>query len=214
MKKLKKRKATVEDKIPNEAMPYVFDAVGRKITELYQDCWERGVFPRVWKKANLIWIPKKDGTPRPISLLPTLGKILDRIVNRRLQSFLENARQLDQRQYAYRQSTGTIDALKNVVRELLKGKENSKHQLVVALDLSNAFNSAWRPYIAERLKRGGASGGLGRICESFVENRTIQSGQVVVPMDKGCSQVSSLGPSLWNVVMHEWFQAMGNANRR
>lgn len=82
-----------------------------------------------------------------------------------------------------------------------------------SLDLSNAFNSAWRPYIAEKLKESGASVRLGGMCKSFLEEREIQSGDVCVRMDKGCPQGFSLGPSLWNVVMQGWFQTMEGANR-
>lgn len=76
---------------------------------------------------------------------------------------------------------------------------------MVALDLSNDFNSAWRPYIAQHLKRSGASCMLGRMCEDFLKDQTVQSGEEEVEMEKDCPQESSLGTSPWNVVMQGWF---------
>lgn len=64
------------------------------------------------KKATLVWIPKKDGSPRPISLVPTLGKVLDKVLNRRLQYHLEKEGMIDVNQYAYKQGMGRIDALR------------------------------------------------------------------------------------------------------
>lgn len=61
------------------------------------------MFPKIWKKAAIVWILKKDGAPQPISMLPTLGKVLNRVINKRLQSYLEYNGSIDSRQYAYRQ---------------------------------------------------------------------------------------------------------------
>lgn len=53
--------------------------------EVFNACWNKGVFPRVWKKAKVKVIRKAGdwdwSSPksyRPISLLPTAGKILER----------------------------------------------------------------------------------------------------------------------------------------
>lgn len=45
-----------------------------------------------------------------------------------------------------------IEAVKKYVENISELKDIRQHQLTVALDLFNAFNSAWRLYISERLK--------------------------------------------------------------
>lgn len=57
-------------------------ALEDQLLTLYQECWQIGVFPKVWKKATLVWIPKKDG-----------------ILDNDMQRFLENAEQIDIKQY-------------------------------------------------------------------------------------------------------------------
>lgn len=53
-------------------MKSIYEAIGEEIVELYNQCYEQSVFPKVWKGAKIIWTPKKNGAPRPISLLRTL----------------------------------------------------------------------------------------------------------------------------------------------
>lgn len=75
VRKLRKRKATpASDRVPNEAVKHIIEVAGEILLDIYRECWEKGQFPKIWKNAEIRWIPKKDGTPRPISLLPTLGK--------------------------------------------------------------------------------------------------------------------------------------------
>lgn len=60
---------------------------------------------------------------------------------------------IDVNQYAYRQGMGTIDALRIYRKILQENTTRGRHQLTVALDLSNSFNSAWLPYISKQLAR-------------------------------------------------------------
>lgn len=103
---------------------------------------ELGHFPKIWKKGQVCWLPKKDKTVRPITLLPALGKVLDRIINKRLQHLLENNNMIDDHQYGYRQGVSAIDALQSLTDKFKANKANGLHQLVASLDLSNAFNAA------------------------------------------------------------------------
>lgn len=101
-----------------------------------------GHFPSTWKTANIIWIPKKDGTLRPISLLPTMGKLLDKIINKRLQFYLEKTRNIDNKQYGFREGNGTVEALHNLTGIIAANKAQGLHQTIICLDLKNAFNTA------------------------------------------------------------------------
>lgn len=75
-----------------------------------------GVFPKVWKTAEIDWIPKKDEAPT--SMLPMMGKL----IKKRLQRHLEYTGNIDCRQYAYREGQGTADALRIYVQQLKEVK--------------------------------------------------------------------------------------------
>lgn len=65
---------------------------------------------------------------------------------------MERADKLSSRQFTYKQGRGKIDAVKNFVRTLNENKVNEKHQVMIALDLSDAFNDSWKPYIRKQLE--------------------------------------------------------------
>ena len=70
-----------------------------------------------WKQAKVIMLPKpgKDLTKptsyRPISLLPAVGKVFERINASRLSTFLEKANYFDENQAGFRKNRSTLDQL-------------------------------------------------------------------------------------------------------
>ena len=80
-----------------------------------------GHVPASWKVATVVAVPKPGGDPlspkgyRPISLLPTLSKLLERIIADRLTYYLETHHLLAPTQYGFRQGRSTEDALWRLV---------------------------------------------------------------------------------------------------
>ncbi|UYV78800.1 hypothetical protein LAZ67_16002823 [Cordylochernes scorpioides] len=72
-------------------------------------------YPKVWKHAIIIPIPKKSAKSpedlRPISLLPTIGKIYERIILRRLQRYLDNSNFMIPQQFGFRRGHSTTHQL-------------------------------------------------------------------------------------------------------
>lgn len=83
-----------------------------KITDLFNQCLRTETFPTTWKEARLIIIPKSGkkyrtttGAYRPISLVPTLGKALESLIIRRLESETNVAFRGEQHGYVSTKST-------------------------------------------------------------------------------------------------------------
>ena len=87
--KNKKNTAPGQDKIPYQFLRRLPHNILHNLTQLFNKIWKTGDIPTLWKQANIIPIPKPDkdrtqpNSYRPISLLPTLAKTLESIVNRR-----------------------------------------------------------------------------------------------------------------------------------
>ena len=83
------------------------------LLELFNESWKNGTVPALWKKATIIPIHKKGKDKKdpnsycPISLLSCLGKVLERVINRRLISFLEERKILSPTQTGYRKHRST-----------------------------------------------------------------------------------------------------------
>ncbi|XP_042880256.1 uncharacterized protein LOC122258401 [Penaeus japonicus] len=116
-----------------------------------------GYFPSRFKTALVTLIPKAGKPPnrpenfRPISLLEIPGKILERLINNRLQSHLENNNLLNERQYGFRQSRGTTTAIAIAYEETALALANKKKVNIVLRDVAKAFDKVWHPGLQHRL---------------------------------------------------------------
>lgn len=105
-----------------------------------------GVFPSTWKEAQIIPLPKKNNPKsfseyRPISILPFLSKVLERLVHNQLNSFLTRNDLLNSFQSGFRPGHSTVTALVKITDDIRLGMENGQLTVLTLLDFSNAFNT-------------------------------------------------------------------------
>lgn len=97
-------------KTNSEEMLYVFNS-----------CLRGGIFPPIWKQAELVLLEKPqkgnetETSYRPICLISVIGKLLEKMINNRLQIELEEKRLIHENQFGFRKGRSTIDALKKVL---------------------------------------------------------------------------------------------------
>lgn len=213
-------KAPGPDGIPNVALKSAITTRPDLFLHVFQSCIENGIFPDQWKIQRLVLIPKGNKPPnepssyRPICLLDTMGKILERIIYNRLLPVIEEKGALSERQYGFRKSRSTIDAVKTVVDIALQAisgerwKGGSKEYCaVVTLDVKNAFNSANWDHIYRALARMEVPNYiLALITSYFTERKLIyesDNGVEQYNITAGVPQGSVLGPLLWNIMYNE-----------
>ena len=108
IKQLKCKKAPGPDGVTNDMIKHLGPAAKKTLLELLNKSWKNGTVPALWKKPPSSQSIKKAKTRktqnsfRPISLLSCLGKLLERVINRRLLSFLEERKILSPTQTGYR----------------------------------------------------------------------------------------------------------------
>ncbi len=74
-------------------------------------CYSEGIFPDRWKSGKVITIPKKNGSLRPLTLLPVASKVMEKCLACRLNYFIERNSIISPAQFAYRQNLGTEPAI-------------------------------------------------------------------------------------------------------
>uniref|UniRef100_A0ABD2VVI2 Reverse transcriptase domain-containing protein n=1 Tax=Trichogramma kaykai TaxID=54128 RepID=A0ABD2VVI2_9HYME len=99
--------------------------------QVYTACLWTGVFPTCWKRQRLVLLPKPGKSPeepssyRPLCMLDTAGKILERIICDHLEAITESSGGLTDHQYGFRKCRSTINAIEDVIataREAIAGK--------------------------------------------------------------------------------------------
>ena len=112
-------------------------------------------FPDLWKIPHIIPVFKNGDTEdisnyRPISLLPVLSKVLEKIVANQLTEFLEKNRLIAESQHGFRPKLSTETALLKMSDRIYKNIDNRKISLLLLLDLSKAFDSVNHAILLEK----------------------------------------------------------------
>ena len=145
---------------------------------IFANCLSCGVFPQIWKHANVVPVHKKNEKNvkknyRPISLLPIFGKILEKLIYDSLYSHLVSYELLNPNQSGFRPGDSTINQLISITHTIYKAFDCNPPLDVrsVYLDISKAFDRVWHEGLVYKLKRCGVSGKLLSLIKNFLEDR-------------------------------------------
>lgn len=184
------------------------------LLELFNRIWSNGIYPAIWKLGTVIPIPKPEANRskpegyRPITLLSCLGKLFERMVNRRLVTELETTGKLDPRQHAFRAGKGVDTHLARLESLLQLGQDD--HAEIVALDIAKAYDTTWRPGILRNLTNWKITGRIMNMVSSFLSDRYFQvasNGHLssIRKAENGVPQGSVLSVTLFLVAMQPIF---------
>ena len=169
------------------------------------------IFPDVFKHAEITPLLKKTNLDcnklsnyRPISQLPLLSKIIEKIVSRQIIEYLLFHNLFDEYQNAYRPGHSTETTLLKISDDILKYLDNSDSVQLILLDLSCAFDSLDHSILIDRIKSIGFTGSSLDWIISYLSNRTysINIKGLYSPIGKlryGVPQGSVLGPLLFSI---------------
>ena len=105
-----------------------------------------GEYPSVWQHA-LVTPTFKSGDPdeitnyRPISILPVLSKIIEKVVANQLMEYLETNNLLSKTQHGFRRGLSTETALTTVMNKIYDNMDHNKITLLTLCDLSKSFDN-------------------------------------------------------------------------
>ena len=116
------------------------------ISRLLNNSFKAAAFPKAWKVAEVISVPKEGNSEEPannrlISLLPILSKVSERLAHKQFVEFLTTDDILSTYQSGNRKMHSTETALVNVTDNILKAIDEKSASILVLLDMSKAFDS-------------------------------------------------------------------------
>lgn len=132
---LPKKKAPDPDSITNKMLNKTHDSALQKITNINYAKPSTNYFPAQWKNTNIIFIHKQ-GKPhkdvkscRPISLLNTLSKLIEKIIKNRLDKEIKEKSLIPNQQFGFRTNHGTIQQVDKITQHIKKNWTKKKKQL-------------------------------------------------------------------------------------
>ena len=151
------------DCISNKLLKKIKHHLYEPLAVLFNKSLETGIFPDIFKNADVVPLYKcgeRNLTTnyRPISLLPTLSKLLEKVVYNRVYTFLDNTDQLYQSQYGFRSKHSCENAIQELLGRILKSSENKEYTDAIFLDLLKAFDSLEHYVLLEKMNIYGIRG--------------------------------------------------------
>lgn len=210
IKNLPLKKTPGHDLIPNVALKYLTDEAINHLKDIFNSCMCIGYFPTTWKKAEIILFHKPNkpklscSSYRPISLLPTMSKILERVIYQRLNEYLNEANIIPPHQFGFRSKHSTTHQLLRLTEMITSGYESKRHTIIAFLDIQQAFDKVWLEGLLFKLHQLNTPGYLLNVISSFLRHRSFSvkigsSFSSSHQIQAGIPQGSVLGPVLYNI---------------
>ena len=151
------------------------------MTHLFNCAYALGVYPKQFKTAEIILIPKESGDKndpknfRPISLLSCVGKILERIIASRLSLHMETNKMFANSQSGFRRKHMTSEQLLRLTEASHTAFKKRQTTAALFLDAEAAFDRCWHSGIRFKLKKNlNLPDRIIRLLSSFLTDRTLK----------------------------------------
>ena len=110
---------------------------------------------------------------RPITLLEVPGKVLERVINDRFGTYLENNK-MNVNQYGFRKKRGTELAILKLYELIALNQRNGGQCNIVCGDVAKAFDKVWHRGLKYKILQLQLSDIVEKILYSFLDDRTAQ----------------------------------------
>lgn len=211
LRKLKPHKAPGFDGLGNGLLKNLPQKAIVYLTKLFNSCLRIAYFPKTLKHAKIIAIkkPGKDqsipSSYRPISLLPSIGKLLESTILSRLSK--TTAKNLIPDQFGFRCSHSTTQQLARVTEHIAHGLNLGSSTGMILLDIEKAFDSVWHQGLLHKLITNKVPLCLVKLIQNYLYERSFSvyiGNEHSVPKNHLSRRASGLDPG--SLSLHSFYK--------
>ena len=183
------------------------------LTEILNTSIKLGTYPSKLKMAKITPVFKGDDDTdannyRPISLLSNFNRVFEKIIYKRLTSYIEKHDLLNSSQYGFRKGHSTQHAILDIVNDIQSNMNRRLLSCGIFIDLKKAFDTVDHDVLLDKLNHYGFRGIINSWFSSYLKKRTQTTEVDHFISDKavvGCGvpQGSVLGPLLFLLYVND-----------
>jgi hypothetical protein len=164
------------DGINSKILHSVSGSLLPQITHICNLSLRDGTFPTKLKIAKVVPIYKSGaanevGNYRPISVLPVVSKIFEKLIYNRISAYIDKHSILSEFQFGFRKGKSSYMALNLLVDKLHQALNENKYTLGIYLDLSKAFDTLDHKILLEKLYHYGIRGSANTLIRNYLSDR-------------------------------------------
>lgn len=159
LRNMPSRKAPGFDKITGEIISRLPKRAAIFLCYIFNATLRMRYFPKMWKKSVIVMV-HKPGKPRteissyrPISLLSSLSKVLEKLILNRIGTIIKSRDVLPNHQFGFRTEHATIQQCHRLVDAISLTLENREICSAVFLDVTQAFDKVWHPGLLYKMRQ-------------------------------------------------------------